>query len=531
MPSSRERVLNRAMAATETAEQRAARQVAAAYNQARRELLARLLEGWTGTSVMTPEDAARLLRQSGLLQQIDARLLQLEREVGITLRGIVTDASERALEGIRREMALLPAALRPSDLDMFSTINSRMIEQFVPPAMADWRSLTTGMSNTLQRELQTGLIQGESFPSLATRLLRQAPGDGPGAVFPRAQTSADLATRRLVIAAENGAKQAAIAETAAIIPEVRKQAFAVIGVNTTDCCLRIHGQIQPVDAPFELVGEPRFADRLMTSPFHWNCRTAISMYHPAFEASLPTSKMQAAAAAELRRREEEKTGRKKRTEGGSAASRQAATQRDQRDDIPLPSVAPSSITPNRPAVVLESDGVVAQRHLQDYNRIPVALRDAAEAKGVQVYINNDKTLPDIDRQEAFRGVRPRGWAEGATWDIVPGAYSRQDRYVIAGKGQSGSVSLLLHEYGHAAGHVLGYDNDTRLIALHKRQYARLDSYLQQGGPGGQAGRQEFLAEAFAHTFVDRATAISRYGQDMIDFIENVVSRAGKAQIE
>lgn len=322
MPS-RADVLARSAALTETAEQRAARQVAAAYNQARRELLAALLEGWTGSSVMTPDDAARLLRQSGLLQQIDARLLQLEREVGITLRGIVTDSSERALDGMRRELALLPPDLRPRDLDMFGTINSRMVEQYVPLAMSDWHGLTVGMSTNLQRELQVGLIQGEAFPDLSRRLLAQAPGDGPGAVFPRAQTSADLATRRLVIAAENGAKQAAIAEVAQSIPLIQKQAIAAIGKNTTDCCLRVHGQIVDNDKPFELVGEPRFADELMTSPFHWNCRTSIAMYHPFFEESMPTAKLKADAARELKKREEEKSGKgKKRDEG---AARRAVT--------------------------------------------------------------------------------------------------------------------------------------------------------------------------------------------------------------
>ena len=146
MPT-RETVLARTAHLMESAEQRAARQVAAAYNQARRELLATLLDGWTGSAVMTPDDAARLLRQSGLLQQIDARMLQLERESGLILRGIVEDGSERAIEGIRQELALLPSDLRPAGLDMFSTINSRMVEQFVPTAMSDWRTITTGISN------------------------------------------------------------------------------------------------------------------------------------------------------------------------------------------------------------------------------------------------------------------------------------------------------------------------------------------------------------------------------------------------
>ncbi len=318
MPS-RETVVARSASALETAEARAARQMAAAYNQARQEILTRLLDGWTVTGVLGPDDAARFLRQSGLLQQVDARLQQLEREVGITLRGIVAAGSERALDSITRELALLPRSIREGfDSTTFGTINERVIEQFVPVAMADWRGLTTSMSSNLQRELQVGLIQGEAYPTLVRRLLSQSPGEG--AVFPRAQTSAELATRRLVVAAENGAKQASIAQVAESIPQIQKQALAAIGKGTTDCCLRVHGQIQPVESPFELIGEPRFADRLMTSPFHWNCRTGIVMHHPFFEGAMPTGKLKAQAAAELKRRREEGEGKPRKSDTRTAAA-------------------------------------------------------------------------------------------------------------------------------------------------------------------------------------------------------------------
>lgn len=364
MPS-REQVLDRNQARTETAEERAARQMAAAYNQARREILARLIEGWTGAADLTPDAAASLLRQSGLLQQIDARLGQLEREVGITLRGIVDDSTDRALTAIRSELALLPASLRPNELNLFGTINTRMVEQFVPVAMADWRGLTTSMSSNLQRELQVGLIQGESFPALSRRLLGESPGEN--AVFPRARTSADLATRRLVIQAENTAKQTAIAEVAQSIPDIGKQAIAAVGVNTTDCCLRAHGQTKPVDQPFELVGEPRFADFLMTSPFHWNCRTGIAMHHPFFEEAMPTDKLKADAQRELKRRQEEKGGKTRKSDTSTAPTPPpVATVRS-----PEPSVAP---------VPAEAAAAEAARRAEVAAAEAEAARVAAEVK-------------------------------------------------------------------------------------------------------------------------------------------------------
>ena len=292
-------LLDRHAVAIERIEQAQARVVAEAYRKARQEILDQLISQWRGSELMTPEDAARLLRQSGLLQQIDARLLQLERELGVNLRGIVNSSTELALEQVRQELSLLPPSLRPENVLQFGTINHTMIERFVPVAFNDVQLGTRSLSLSLQRELQTGLLQGESFPVLVGRLMKATPSD-VASPWRRGEISADLATRRLVITAENGAKQAAIAEVVQDIPEVQKQVVAVIGPNTTDCCLRAHGQIQPVDQPFTLTGTPRFADEMMYCPFHWNCRSSIAMWHPIFERSgITTPNMRKSADAQL----------------------------------------------------------------------------------------------------------------------------------------------------------------------------------------------------------------------------------------
>ena len=82
--------------------------------------------------------------------------------------------------------------------------------------------------------------------------------------------------------------------------EFRKQAIAAIDDRTTDCCLRVQGQIQRLNDPFVLTGRPRFADRLQGPPFHWRCRTATTLYTVEMEAvGVPTADMVEAARAEL----------------------------------------------------------------------------------------------------------------------------------------------------------------------------------------------------------------------------------------
>ncbi len=73
-----------------------------------------------------------------------------------------------------------------------------------------------------------------------------------------------------------------------------KQAIAALDAQTTDCCLRAHGQIVPFDGLFHLTGEPRFADDMDWTPFHWNCRTSVALYKPDYDDGL-TDRMRQSA--------------------------------------------------------------------------------------------------------------------------------------------------------------------------------------------------------------------------------------------
>jgi len=57
----------------------------------------------------------------------------------------------------------------------------------------------------------------------------------------------------------------------------RKQAVAVLDNRTTDCCKQVNGQVQNLNDPFVLTGEPRFADKMDWPGFHWHCRTGVAL--------------------------------------------------------------------------------------------------------------------------------------------------------------------------------------------------------------------------------------------------------------
>lgn len=101
----------------------------------------------------------------------------------------------------------------------------------------------------------------------------------------------------------------------------RRQAIAAIDERTTDCCLRVHGQVVGLDDDFKLTGTPRFADRMRNPPFHWYCRTSVALVRREDAEDDVTREMREAARAELRAREQ--TGQRVRIHPAHARSRRS----------------------------------------------------------------------------------------------------------------------------------------------------------------------------------------------------------------
>lgn len=78
-----------------------------------------------------------------------------------------------------------------------------------------------------------------------------------------------------------------------------KQAIAAIDMRTTDCCLKVHGQVQPFNKPFILKGSPRFADMMDWPGFHYYCRTSAVLYVAEFDDGI-TAKLIADAKKYLK---------------------------------------------------------------------------------------------------------------------------------------------------------------------------------------------------------------------------------------
>lgn len=158
------------------------------------------------------------------------------------------------------------------------------------------------------------------------------------------------------------------------------------------------------------------------------------------------------------------------------------------------------------------DTVVAE-----LKKLPAVLLVRAHRAGVRVIACRDSVT---DHMAALRGVTPRGWPPGSTWDRVPGLYDPASMTVVmathdGARGASerelpdfgyghGSFNALFHEFGHALDgtNALGHDSRSpgfRAAYINDAQ-ALLDAnhtYLLQPG---DAGPEEAYAEMAARYF-------------------------------
>lgn len=276
-------------------EDRAARSVVSAYSATRRALVVRILDWWErGGAPVTPTELRRLAADVSLVHEIDGVLSDLKGGLTSEVEAMVGKAQANALEAAERELRLymlelgIPMRRLPIDTGSVAAIQAA-VDQV--PGMLEATKVA------IVADLRRGLISGESFSEMVRSVTRLDLADRASA-FRRGQTSMELFVRRQVIEANNASRNQLYQDSRAFIPGLRKQAVAVITKETTDCCLRVHGQIRNLDEPYVLVGTPRFADLVMYPPFHWRCRTSSVAYHADFEVGELTTRTMRLAAQE-----------------------------------------------------------------------------------------------------------------------------------------------------------------------------------------------------------------------------------------
>ena len=136
-------------------------------------------------------------------------------------------------------------------------------------------------------------------------------------------------------------------------------------------------------------------------------------------------------------------------------------------------------------------------------KIPPKIAKSISEANIDVIVGNG-SVTDFKQLERLKGVKPRGWPEGSSWDNVAGV----DGIPLVAIGTHGLAykNMVLHEIGHGFDASLATESQ---ISGHqhshspvfKELYAELDytqihPYFYQGG-NAEAGREELFAALFA----------------------------------
>ena len=176
--------------------------------------------------------------------------------------------------------------------------------------------------------------------------------------------------------------------------------------------------------------------------------------------------------------------------------------------VPLSTVTAASLAAARRLVRAGGSGDASdvQALVAEVARLPVQLLEKVDRAGIKfIACRNSVT----DHLRSLRGVAPRGWPPGVTWDTVPGNYWPNEKQVVIGTrtgstGQRevpprgaghGSLSLVAHELLHGLDYRRGlgawHSRDTAFLNSWSADRHNLDAYLAQNPP---AGPEEAFAE-------------------------------------
>jgi hypothetical protein len=148
--------------------------------------------------------------------------------------------------------------------------------------------------------------------------------------------------------------------------------------------------------------------------------------------------------------------------------------------------------------------------VSELERWPAAKLAIIESQSTKVVVCRNSIT---DYRLDLKGVKPRGWPPGSTWDTVPGVYlADRNEVVIATIGHAagsphvpktgeghGSFNLVVHESGHSLDLAASSprSSEQTFTDARTKDLATLSAYESQAAP---AGPQETFAESAARFY-------------------------------
>ena len=230
------------------------------------------------------------------VQSLRREIVGLGREVGRDIRRTVGNYTRKQIDMAKR------AGLATVETVQLETSNSGVQREGEEAFLTSSPVWLDTLESNLEVTAARLRLAGADEAAILARLVNEGVGDGRASLWRTTGNAAQLEETRDVWTYATGLIAAYLTTMNQLVPtvEYKKQAIATIDERTTDCCLKVHGQIQPLEKDFKLTGTPRFADKVPDPPFHWYCRTTEVLYNEKLEEfGITTEKMRDAANAEL----------------------------------------------------------------------------------------------------------------------------------------------------------------------------------------------------------------------------------------
>lgn len=227
-----------------------------------------------GRMLSAYRQARRAMRQAQNLTTVLDVLRELRATVEDVMRASLASAAQAGLDQARVDLAVygLPNTVAPYRTEQELAAAMAQYDAQAAAVQATWA--TTGdMTQIVGDEERVGILSPAPVIREGARWL------GIALLVAYAGATAEMLerTRRQ--------------------EDFMRQAVAAIDERTTDCCLRVHGQVVGMNQDFHLTGTPRFGEYLRNPPFHWYCRSSTALVRRE-DANDPLSRQMRQAAAD-----------------------------------------------------------------------------------------------------------------------------------------------------------------------------------------------------------------------------------------
>ncbi len=434
----------------------------------------------------------------------------------------VAGITDKAMEAVARSeaAALAGASKQIVGVDIFSaTLPTKWAADVRENSLIQgatnaewWNRQNADLQFRFQSEVRQGIVANETNAQIVARV--QGIEGAPGVLF-KTKAQAEALVRTAVQTSANEARMDVFRRNSDVIKGV--QQISTLDERTTEICMAYDGEAWDLD------GEPLEGSSLPFDggpPRHWNCRSVL----------IPVTKDWDELGVDI----------KDDIDEGTRASMDGQLAKDttfdqwinaqsvERQDAILGLANAEKFRAGNLSV---KDFVTAVERPVTSPMLPVewfgtpsaafketvsTVLEAIPANVMQRMIADGQSVQAgerlIDIRPDLKGVRPRGWPSGLTWEHAEGLHDQTDKAVLVtetkkvmyGKGYETSeraAGVLWHEFGHGVDQAYDFASSTpEFIKAYVTDVSKLSGmdrkalsyYLQEG----KAGRQETFAESF-----------------------------------